>query len=259
MVYWADVMYAAPKPDTDITESAEDRPAESDEVDLGFVDAASGDEKAWLEAISGRYNLGADEDEAPPPAEAEGPELERIPLPWFLKKRIMAVFLRDVHHYLFDVDYEVRPGERYHVQQEIRRRFQEAAASASSSPHVVVAHSMGTVISYDNLKRVASSPEIDGLITLGSPLGLDEIQDKLRPEWTRDTGYPDKVDRWVNIYDRFDPVAGLDPVFSNDYRRDGAATVVDVNQQSWGPWRHSVLKYLQGDQLRQELGSMLGL
>lgn len=259
MVYWADVMYRAPRPDTDINESAEETLSDTAEVDLGFLEDAEGAEKAWLESISGKVQLDAIEAEPPPIGEPDSADLERIPLPWFLKKRIMATFLRDVHHYLFDVDYEVRPGERYHVQQEIRRRFQENAGGVSSRPHIVVAHSMGTVISYDNLKRVVESPTVDGLITVGSPLGLDEIQDKLHPEWTRNTGYPDKVEQWVNIYDRFDPVAGLDPAVANDYRKDGVGFVVDINEQSWGVWRHSVLKYLGGSRLREELGTMLGL
>ena len=55
-----------------------------------------------------------------------------------------------------------------------------------SRPHVVVSHSMGTVIAYDCLKRVAECVPVDGLITIGSPLGLDEVQDKLQPGWSRE-------------------------------------------------------------------------
>jgi hypothetical protein len=263
LIYWADVMYPEPRADDDINESADDGVAEADldEIDLSFVDEADGDERAWLQAVSDKYQLDAAEDEAPPPAEPDSPLLERIPLPWFLKKRIMGIFLRDVHHYLFDVDHEPRPGTHYKVQTEIRRRFQEALATAADSgpPHVVIAHSMGTVISYDNLKRVTGCPPIDGLITLGSPLGLDEIQDKLRPEWARDTGFPDTVTRWVNVYDRFDPVVGLDARFANDYRKQGADAVVDINEQNWGKFRHPVTKYLAGPRMREELGSMLEL
>ena len=58
------------------------------------------------------------------------------------------------------------------IQRTIRERFVQALASPQvSRPHIVVAHSMGTVIAYDCLKRVAACPEVDGLITLGSPLG----------------------------------------------------------------------------------------
>jgi hypothetical protein len=56
-----------------------------------------------------------------------------------------------------------------------------------------------------------------------------------------------------------DPVAGFDPVFVNDYRRAGQEAVIDINEQNWGKWRHSISKYLAGEKLRQELGSMLGI
>ena len=80
---------------------------------------------------------------------------------------------------------------------------------------------MGTVIAYDCLKRVGECAAVDGLITIGSPLGLDEVQDKLQPGWSRDDGFPrEKVGRgWVNLFDRLDPVCGFDPVLANDFRR----------------------------------------
>ena len=84
---------------------------------------------------------------------------------------------------------------------------------------MVVSHSMGTVIAYDCLKRVAECPPVDALMTVGSPLGLDEVQDKLRPEWSRASGFPEKLSAadWTNVYDKLDPVAGLDPKVANDY------------------------------------------
>lgn len=39
-----------------------------------------------------------------------GSALEAVPLPGFLKKRLMKILLRDVHHYLYDVEYSPRPG-----------------------------------------------------------------------------------------------------------------------------------------------------
>lgn len=264
MVYWADVMYEEPKPETDVHESAEDGVADTDEdaVDLGFRDVASGEEAEWIANFAEKYNLDAEfGDDEEPPLEEAGVEFERVPLPGWMKKRIMAAFLRDVHHYLWDVSFSPRPGEEFKVQTDIRRRTQDAlhAGAESGPPHVFVSHSMGTVIAYDNLKRVPGCPPVDGLVTIGSPLGLDEIQDQLRPEWTRDDGFPTNAGRWANVYDKLDPVAGFDPEFANDYRRSGEEAVLDINEQNWGKWRHSISKYLVGDKLRQELGSMLSL
>ena len=265
MVYWADVMYAEPKPDTDVHESAEDGVADTndDEVDLAFREESSAEEQEWLAGFVSKYNLDADiSDEEEPPVEEAAAQFERIPLPGWMKKRIMSAYLRDVHHYLWNVSFSPRPGEEFKVQTEIRKRVQDAlhAAAESGPPHVFVSHSMGTVMAYDNLMRVPGCPPVDGLITIGSPLGLDEIQDRLKPEWSRDDGFPNNVtERWVNVYDDLDPVAGLDPIVANDYKRSGESAVIDVNEQNWGKWRHSVTKYLAGKQLRQELGSMLAL
>ena len=54
--------------------------------------------------------------------------LERVPLPWFLKKRFLDAYLRDVHHYLFDVEFGPPGKPAVHIQQTIRKRFVDAVA-----------------------------------------------------------------------------------------------------------------------------------
>jgi pimeloyl-ACP methyl ester carboxylesterase len=184
-------------------------------------------------------------------------------LTWFVKKAFLENFLSDVHHYLFNVQHSPRPGTTYQVQDEIRKRFvtRLKADKPASGPHVVVSHSMGTVIAYDCLKRVPECPAVDALITIGSPLGLDEIQDKLQPEWTRQDGFPkDRVrGLWANVFDRLDPVAGFDPFLKNDFRTGEQGIVNDIEVQNDGAWRHSMVKYLRQDKVRQTLTTMLGL
>lgn len=264
MVYWADVMYESPSVTAGSHESA-DTAMEMDEpeVDVDLAAAAQAtDEEAWLAGLRGKLNFDAEgDDEYAPPMEEIGAEFERIPLPWAIKRRLMKVFLRDVHHYLFNTDSTPRPGETYPCQDEIRRRFVEAVkrGAEEDGPHIVIAHSMGTVISYDCLKRVDDCPAVDAYITIGSPLGLDEIQDKLQPGWSRDDGFPHEKVRgdWVNIYDRLDPVAGLDPAIANDYRKGGVNMVRDVQQTNPGAWRHDAGKYLAGPQFRGHLARIL--
>jgi hypothetical protein len=120
---------------------------------------------------------------------------------------------------------------------------------------------MGTVIAYDCLKRVAECAGVDGLITLGSPLGLDEIQDKLQPGWSRDGGFPGETvsGGWINVFDRLDPVCGFDPELANDFRKSGVATVEDIAVQNDGAWRHSIAKYLRQPRVCQGLRRMLQL
>jgi hypothetical protein len=268
MVYWADVMYKDPLAETE-TESAESEAVavQQEEAPEVSVDLANADEVAWTASLAAKLAVPiAAEAVVDPAALAPTPvkeTLERIPLPWFVKERLMKVLLRDVHHYLFNVKYDPGRGTTYQVQDEIRSRTIKALqeGAAKPGPHVVVSHSMGTVIAYDCLKRVADAARVDGLMTVGSPLGLDEIQDKLHPEWTPDNGFPfERVQGgWVNVYDKLDPVAGFDPILANDYRRDKNKVVDDLNEQNYGSWRHDITKYLRGENLRAKLRGLLKL
>lgn len=277
MVYWADVMYAKPLADVDALESGNELLEAQTDAEPGQTALESTwreqlpeDESAFVEAMADRLGTDLPSEAAPPqettrgrgavdvavlsPREMEAiAVLERVPLPWFIKKPLMSLLLRDVHHYLFNTRHSPRAGESFAVQEEIRRRFLDAVTEGAQQdgPHVVVSHSMGTVIAYDCLKRVAQCPEVDAFVTIGSPLGLDEIQDKMAPEWTRGDGFPAKVrGPWINVYDPLDPVAGFDPKFANDYQRGGERVVEDIEEPNWGKWRHSISKYLYGPMLR---------
>jgi hypothetical protein len=266
LVYWADLMYDKPDDNVAAHEGVlENTPAA---VDGGGGAVApqprTAEEAAFLNALRQRMSSLSDAEMASAadiPAQPQG-ALERVPLPWFLKKPIMDAFLRDVHHYLFDVEFAPPGRTPVRIQQTIRQRFVDAVCSrAVSRPHVVMSHSMGTVIAYDCLKRVGACAEVDGFITLGSPLGLDEVQDKLQPGWSRDDGFPHErlAGEWVNLYDRLDPVCGFDPRLANDYRKGSAGLVEDIAVQNDGAWRHSITKYLRQPQVAGALRRMLQL
>lgn len=266
MVYWADVMYESPLAEGDQESASNEAAAENvsaEPVDLG-MDEMDTEEKIWTAKLAGKLAVPLALEEAVEAAPTPVKEtLERIPLPWPLKERLMKRLLRDVHHYLFNVRHSPRAGYSYQVQDEIRNRTIKALqeGAARPGPHIVVSHSMGTVIAYDCLKRVGDAPAVDGLITIGSPLGIDEVQDKLKPEWSRDNGFPHEKVRgpWINVYDTLDPVAGFDPKFANDYRKNGDRVVEDINEQNHGSWRHDISKYLGGAQMRGKLRELLGL
>ena len=270
MVYWADVLYESPS--TGATNESVGYAAETAEVDddLEWIAGLPADQASFVEGLAGRIGYDASpprgEDEAfSPVAEEQDGSFERIPLPWFVKRRLMKALLRDVHHYLFNATSAPRPGEEYRVQDEIRQRFVATVkadrAANDSGPHIVMSHSMGTVIAYDCLKRVAECPAVDGLMTIGSPLGLDEVQDMLQPEWSRDDGFPSSRVRadWVNVFDNLDVVAAFDPKLANDFRRDGSDTVGDVEVDNPGKWKHDIAKYLRREELRSELSRQLAL
>lgn len=266
MVYWADVMYAAA---TDAgggsQESIEYEGIESGaltEVDESYIAEATGDEKDFIESMIENYDLDRpDEPEgaaepAPDMAEplaATAPEarvaaasaLEAVPLPWFVKRPLMRLLLRDVHHYLFNTSHSPRSGSSYKVRDEVRKRFVDDLGKVDGGPHVVVAHSLGSVIAYDCLKRVAATKKVDMLVTLGTPLGMSEIQHNMRPEWSKDDGYPGDLPRWVNVVDRLDPVCVADPIIANDYMRRKASVVVDQVVSNGGVMRHPSGKYFR--------------
>ena len=267
LVYWADLMYGKPDEDVAAHEGVLENTAAA--IDGGGNAPApipeDAEQAAFLAAL--RHELTTLDDAtldaaAPPPAvlaNAHG-ALERIPLPWFIKRRFMNAFLRDVHHYLFDIEHAPEGGTPVRIRRTIRQRFIDAVcAPAVSRPHVVVSHSMGTVIAYDCLKQVDGCARVDGFITIGSPLGLDEVQDKLRPGWSRADGFPGATldGRWVNLFDRLDPVCGFDPVLANDYRGGGTSRVEDVAVQNDGAWRHSATKYLRQPHFCVALRDML--
>jgi hypothetical protein len=274
MVYWADLLYPEPVAEAKL-EAAETQLIAEELPDIGlrWVVDAEEDEAAFIGQLA--RTIGFDElasndpamspPKEPTPAEFEAalrPDFELLPIPWVLKRPLMKIFLRDVHHYLFDVEFTPRPGETHKVQTEIRRRTIAALqqADAAAGKHIVVSHSLGTVIAYDCLKRVGECPAVDGLLTIGSPLGLSEVQDKLAPEWSSDDGFPDKIEgRWVNVYDRLDPVAGFDPELANAYKLDGSCTIEDIHEPNEGTWRHSIVKYLRGPKLRERLAGLLEL
>jgi hypothetical protein len=265
LVYWADLLYPEPLSNS-VYESAEDpERAVAADVGMQWVVEAEGDEAAFVMALAERIGYEELASDAPDDTGEPPPDTpwERVPIPWIVKRPLMKLFLRDVHHYLFDAEFSPRPRETYKIRTVIRERTVEAIerGAAEEGPHVIVAHSLGTVIAYDCLKRVAGCPPVDALMTIGSPLGLDEVQDQLRPEWTRSAGFPSPQiqNRWVNVYDPLDPVAGFDPKLGNDFRREGEPAIHDISESNYGKWRHSITKYFGGSQLRGELMSLLDL
>lgn len=271
MVYWADVMYEKPQETANSHEAVDAGlgTGEGDE-ELEWIEGLSEEERAFVEKM--RESIGFDasspgeENFTPeaPDEEVESLSFEAIPLPWFIKRRVMKALLRDVHHYLFDSTSTPRPGETYQVQDYIRDLFvnqlKADAEANTDGNHVVVSHSMGTVISYDCLKNVEDCPGVDGYMTVGSPLGISEVHDNFKPKYSASDAFPAaKVSgNWVNVYDRLDPVA-FDSKLTNDYEKGGGQVVIDERVRNDGAWRHSSWKYFGQQKLCDHLKSLLDL
>ena len=135
--------------------------------------------------------------------------------------------LKQVHLYLTDA--------------EIRDAAQRAVDDVvTAETRLIVAHSLGTVVTFEALHRFAESPKwknVRSLVTLGSPLGISNlIFSKLNPAPVKNKGHwPRLLERWTNLSADNDVVAlvkKLAPLFDDrivDVRIDNEARAHDVS------------------------------
>ena len=263
MVYWADVLYPRPAAEGAAQESNAlelEQGIDQAATDLTWLLAAPLEQQAFVRQLA--HDVGLESGVRGPGDQLDriDPEssLEAVPLPAPLKRQLMRVFLRSVHHYLFNATFSPRQGKTYQVRDEVRARTVKALQDGANNPgpHIILCHSMGTVICYDVLTNAIEVPAVDALITMGSPLGLSEVQAQLKPPWTAADGWPDARlgdGYWANLYDRLDPVCGLHPRIANDFRWRGAERISDIEVSNSGGWRHSIAKYLGQPALRTAL------
>jgi hypothetical protein len=128
--------------------------------------------------------------------------------------------------------YLTRPHIRHAVDAIVRPALLEG-------PTVVVAHSLGTVVSYCLLAEAGSEADIPLFVTLGCPLGIGVVRERVQPP--RPPARPQGVRRWINATDKRDYVAlyhRLDPTTF----ADGIENFDDVSNRRQDP--HFVGDYL---------------
>ncbi len=103
----------------------------------------------------------------------------------------IAIFTSDVYQYLRN------PGIRDQIEEGIRKAIEP-------TPTVVVAHSLGTVVAYNLLRRdgAVNKWQIPVFVTLGCPLAVTAIRKALTPN-----KHPECVGHWFNAMDNRDIVA----------------------------------------------------
>jgi hypothetical protein len=182
-------------------------------------------------------------------------------LPDVVKEAVIKKAAMEAYYFLFNKEYVRGDGARFTVREELRSRLLEelAAAQAQANKLVIVSHSMGTMVAYDVLRNCPECPPVDTLFTLGSPLGVREVQERLIAAGAADVDFPAAtLNHWINVYDPLDPICGADPTLANDYRPVGGKRVTDVKESNWGKWRHTITHYFAGTQFRARLLDTLG-
>ena len=231
MAYWADVLHGSDYGDSRaMSRSAAGR------IDVGAIlRAADLDGPAALRFVKDLAGvLGGG------PA-ATGPGKRVLPLPSFLRRPISKIFLEtfiaDTASYFF------KPGMRKKIQGRLRQ-----ALTPRGAPLALVAHSQGSIVALEVLAGMATL-DVRQLVTVGSPLGIAEIQDLLSCLRV----VPASVERWSNFADPLDPVA-LDKSLGNDFDPRGAIEdEVLVNGRSGRLARfnpHSAVGYLSHPKVR---------
>lgn len=122
-----------------------------------------------------------------------------------LLEKFVRAFFGELHRYFADPDARAAVVDRV-VEQLHRNR-----------PHVVIAHSLGSVVAYEALTR-AATPRIELLLTLGSPLAMPGLVFERLATGIAGPVVPEAVGRWINIADVGDviavPVGGVGRSFS---------------------------------------------
>src|SRR5262245_45115878 len=186
-----------------------------------------------------------------------GPGKKVLPLPGFVRRPIaeavLKAFIGDSAAYFFDKT----------KREAIRARF-KAVLPTDGRPITVVAHSQGSVVALEILSALEEDVKVVKFVTIGSPLGLQEVQDFLDvPPKHKPFYVPAGIEQWQNFADPLDPVA-LDKELRGEFKRPSPkaselpeAFVVDTLVLNDGTRRlagfnpHSAIGYLAHPKVRR--------
>lgn len=242
LAYWADVVHGDGR--TAAAKRAKGRrkagPLDAEALLAEAAVEATDEARAFVEALAG--SLAGAAPEAPPRGRARA---KVLPLPRFLRRpiaeRLLRWFVRDTAAYFFDK----RAGRA------IRDRLIRQLPTRGE-PFILVSHSQGTIVAFEVLSELERRADLSLLVTLGSPLGLREVQDLLE---ARGFGLrvPGRLRAWHNFADRLDPVA-LDANLDADF--EGPPRIQDhivTNERTRELLRlnpHSAVGYLANPTVR---------
>ncbi|MDY6982591.1 MAG: S8 family peptidase [Pseudomonadota bacterium] len=178
-----------------------------------------------------------------------GPGVKVLPgekLRAWVTRAIAKRFLHDVQDFFYD------DKRRELMETIVRERL-----LVGGGPFIVIGHSQGSMIAYNVLRKLTKEDcDVRLFLTLGSPLGLQEVQDVL-DGMHPDLGLkvPECVDRWENFAERLDPVA-LDNDFAKEYAPNSRNVAIHNTSgyklnPEWSTNPHSATGYLRIPEVRK--------
>jgi subtilisin family serine protease len=204
--------------------------------------AKNAEERRFLERV--KNEVLASENVGSENVRTAGIEAKVLPLPAPLRKwltqTITRAWLRDVHEFFYVQ--ERREAMRNSVLERL---------TVGGGPFVIIGHSQGSMIAYDVLVDLASKEaNVPLFLTMGSPLGLKEVQDQFRRfRKVKGLKVPSCVGQWVNVADPLDPVS-LDKTLRTEFipKKSISDETVWNNDSPRDP--HSATGYLTHDTVR---------
>lgn len=265
MVYWADLLYKQPLHDDDDfnfdklynTEPYTPGPAKLKAYREGFLDTvrAKGSVFAGASLDFLKSNFGMDS----------------------LADWALAKILKDLDFYYDDkrlIGDRSKPKKKKALARTLLQKdLHDTLVPAKGSEIMLIAHSMGTIISYDVLRDLGREDpgfEVSHFVTIGSPLGLPHVKAKIAEERAYDGAKAKRVrtpsivtGTWKNYSDRRDPVA-LDTHLGDDYQANsrGVAVQDDLILNSYtspagGNNYHKSYGYLRTPELSKHIAAFL--
>jgi hypothetical protein len=267
MVYWADIMY--PKP----LSSKRKDPSHPLHIEEPYIPALEEENEYELSVIQRGKNFVQ--------YIKEFVFLGKLGLNNFRKPFdfIVKLSFRDLHEYYNEeIDYgDKMQGEP--AKKQIRTRLKKFLLKHKKKEILILAHSMGSIISYDVLYMLQHEIENVTFVSMGSPLGLPLIRENIMKEHNLaydedevkevEVPTPNSIKAWYNFFDKEDPfalhhlntiyqpnslgIAPMDSFVENDYKH----WVTNNAHKSFGYLRAPRIAKIISDFLQGGRSSML--
>ena len=220
------------------------------EVVVRGTESATRDEQRFQQAVLEEVQRELGISDAQVDAALPGDVRQRGPANWEWVQGILAVIDQVPGLSAASIALVTRDVYQYLKNPTVRKRIDDGVLQAMvpGVPTVVVAHSLGTVVAYNLLKRegAARGWVVPLFVTLGSPLGVTAIRQAMSP-----IEHPSCVGAWFNAMDPRDVVA-LYPLDRNRFDVEPPIlNKTDVRNETDN--RHGIGGYLDDAEVTQRI------